>query len=245
MAEKIQFHIGTSGWYYDHWKEVFYPQGLPKTKWFEYYRNYFSTVEINATFYRRFKEKTYEKWYRQADAPFIYVLKVPRIITHRKYLQDVDEQVREFCESAALLHEKLGMLLLQLAPSTTYDLQILEEALDAFSDPQKVVVEVRHKRWLTAEFKELLTRHKIAFCNMDSPRLSVSDWITSGKAYYRFHGRAGMYTYDYSENELKEIAEQLYGLSKQGVKEVYVFFNNDYEGNAVKNALALKKLLNI
>jgi uncharacterized protein YecE (DUF72 family) len=244
MSDNIQYYIGTSGWHYDHWKDVFYPHGLPKTRWFEHYHNYFSTVEINATFYRGFKKNTYENWYNQADDPFRYVLKVPRIITHRKYLHNVDGSIREFCESATLLHEKLGMLLLQLAPSTTYDPGLLEKALNAFNDPQKVVVEVRHKRWLTDEFRDMLSQNKITFCNMDSPRLSVLNWITSDKAYFRFHGHTDMYAYNYSDSELKEIAERLSELPNQGVKVAYVFFNNDYEGNAVKNALTLIKLLN-
>ncbi len=243
MSDKTQYYIGTSGWHYDHWKDVFYPHGLSKTKWFEHYRNFFSTVEINATFYRRFKEKTYEKWYRQADNSFKYVLKVPRMITHRKYLHDVADLVKEYCNSAALLQEKLGMMLLQLAPSTAYDPELLGTVLRAFVDPQKVVVEVRNEKWLTEEFRDLLRKYKITFCNMDSPRLSVLDWITSGKVYFRFHGHKDMYAYNYSDDELNAIADQLIGLPELGVKEVYIFFNNDYEGYAVKNAQTLKKII--
>ena len=245
MPGETKFYIGTSGWHYDHWKEIFYPHGLPKTRWFEYYHNYFSTVEINATFYRRFKDMTYEKWYRQADTDFRYVLKVPRIITHRKFLHDVENSVHEFCNSATLLHEKLGMLLLQLAPSTPYDPELLESVLQAFDDPRNVVVEVRNKKWITDEFLDMLTKNNITFCNMDSPRLSVLDCITSDKAYFRFHGHKDMYAYNYSEKELQEITNMLNGLVNRGLKEIYIFFNNDYEGNAVKNALMLKKFINM
>ena len=143
--------VGTSGWSYPHWKAVFYPEGLARARWFEFYSRTFSTVEVNATFYRFFKESTYCKWRDTAPEGFRYVLKVPRVITHRKFLAGVDEDIRRFCASAAILEHTLGLLLLQLAPQTPYDPDRLGRALRAFEDPSRVAVEFRHKRWLNEQ----------------------------------------------------------------------------------------------
>jgi uncharacterized protein YecE (DUF72 family) len=144
MNNKKQFHIGTSGWTYDHWKGTFYPPDIPKTKWFEYYTTLFSTVEINATFYRFFKDQTYYKWRDTSPDDFVYVLKAPKLITHRKYLLEAEREIKEFYRSVSLLEEKFGLVLLQLAPQTPYDPERLYKALHAFSNPSKIAVEFRH-----------------------------------------------------------------------------------------------------
>ncbi len=235
--------IGTSGWTYDHWKESFYPQGYPKSRWFEYYAAHFSTVEINATFYRAFKDQTYQKWYERAPSDFVYVLKAPKTITHRKYLEDVEEEIKTFDRSASLLHDKLGIILLQIAPGAPYDLDRLKNALLAFKDPQKVAVEFRNKRWITDETRDLLKEIGATFCDAESPRSGLTGWVTSRQVYFRLHGRERWYSYNYSVEELSEIAELVRKAAIQGAERVYVFFNNDFEGFATKNALALREIL--
>src|SRR4030043_1051718 len=86
-----EIRIGTSGWYYDHWKELFYPAGLAKSKWFEYYAEYFDTVEINNTFYHLPKEQTLQRWHEIAPKDFLYAVKANRYITHIKKLKDAAE----------------------------------------------------------------------------------------------------------------------------------------------------------
>ncbi|MBN2410800.1 DUF72 domain-containing protein [candidate division KSB1 bacterium] len=237
------YFVGTSGWTYDHWKKLFYPEDQPKSRWFEYYCQKFTTVEINATFYRFFKDQTYEKWYRNSPPEFSYVLKAPKLITHRKYLKDVEDDIKRFCDSAAILKNKFGMILLQLAPATPYEPERLKKALLAFKDPQKVAVEFRHKKWMTAETKALLTETGSVFCIVDSPNLPLMDWLTSGNAYIRCHGRSKWYAYNYTDNDLKEIAEMACQLKSNGAEKVYIFFNNDYNACAPKNALTLIDLL--
>jgi uncharacterized protein YecE (DUF72 family) len=240
---RTRFLIGTSGWTYDHWKGSFYPQGCPKSRWFEYYAARFPTVEINATFYRAFKDQTYQMWYERAPTDFVYVLKAPKTITHRKYLENVEGEIKTFDRSASLLQDKLGMILLQIAPGTPYDLDRLKNALMAFKDPREVAVEFRHKRWITDETKDLLKEFGATFCDAESPRSGLTGWITSRQVYIRLHGRKHWYSYDYSDEELCEIAELVKKAVIQGAERVYVFFNNDFEGFAPKNALALREIL--
>lgn len=238
-----QFFVGTSGWSYPHWYGTFYPQDWPKSKWFDYYAQKFTAVEVNATFYRFFKDRTYHNWRDRAPDGFKYVLKAPRLITHRKYLQEADEQIRGFWRSASLLENKFGLILLQLAPSTPYDPGRLKRALQGFADPGKVAVEFRHIRWLTEETRELLKEVGAIFCTAESPKTELTDWVTSHTAYVRLHGRSRWYTYDYSDDELAEIAELAHRLATLGARTVYIFFNNDFEGFAPQNALTLSEML--
>jgi len=250
MSKKpADFRIGTSGWTYDHWKGRFYPETMPKSKWFGYYTTQFPTVEINATFYRTFKDQTYLNWRERAPAGFKYALKAPRTITHRKYLEDVAADIKEFWRTAALLEDRLGLILLQLAPATPYDPGRLRAALAAFEEPARVAVEFRHPRWLNDEVAALLRELGVAICAADSPRgqlaagSQLADWVTARVGYIRLHGRRRWYAYDYSPEELQEIAGAARRMADSGAETIYIFFNNDFEGCAPRNALTLMELL--
>jgi len=174
VSVEATYFVGTSGWTYDHWKGCFYPEGLAKSHWFDYYASRFTAVEINATFYRTFKDQTYQKWKARAPQGFAYVLKVSKTITHRKYLLDVDDQIKAFYRSCALLEEHFGMILLQVAPQTPYDLERLRKALLAFDDPGRVAVEFRNACWQTMEVERLLREVGVTYCNVDSPRQKLT-----------------------------------------------------------------------
>ncbi len=243
MNPAQQFLVGTSGWTYDHWKGNFYPAGLPKSRWFDHYAAIFPTVEVNATFYRTFKDSTYQKWYDKAPQGFSYVLKAPRPITHYRHLENVEEEIRAFWRSASLLDDKFGLILLQVAPDTPFDLERLKKALRAFADPSRVAVEFRHDQWYNDEVRSLLSELGAVFCDADSPRSHLRGWVTSKTAYIRLHGRRRWYSYDYSAAELDEIAQRARDMVHEGAAQVYIFFNNDFEGYAPVNAQALKNLL--
>jgi uncharacterized protein YecE (DUF72 family) len=237
------FFIGTSGWTYDHWKGCFYPDDLPKKRWFDYYTSYFTAVEVNATFYRIFKDEIYRKWKERAPLGFGYVLKAPKLITHRKYLVDVDRDIRAFYHSCTLLQEKFEMILLQVAPDMPYDLERLQRALLSFPDPHRVVVEFRRTEWFTENTLSLLREVGATMCNVDSPQQKLTDSLTSDRAYIRLHGRAHWYAHNYSPDELGEIAILARQLADKGATRVYIFFNNDFAGYAPANAIALRELL--
>jgi len=167
----------------------------------------------------------------------------PRTITHRKYLEDVEAEIHAFNHSAYLLQEKLGVILLQIASGTPYDLERLRSAMLAFEDPRNVVVEFRRKFWITQETMDLLKELGVTFCDADSPKCNLVGWITSDQVYLRLHGRKRWYSYDYTIEELHEIAILMKEAVTKGVKRVYVFFNNDFEGYAPKNAITLLEIL--
>ena len=235
--------VGTSGWTYEHWKGRFYPAGLPKSRWLEYYLTFFPTVEINATFYRFFKDQTYLNWRERSPAGFRFVLKVPRLITHLKHLVDVEEDVRQFWNSASLLGDKLGLVLLQIAPDMPYDLLRLRRVIQAFGNPPQVAVEFRREDWYNEEIREILQEVGAVFCDAESPRFPLTGWVTSTTGYIRLHGRSQWYAYLYSDEDLQEIASRARQMKANGAEQVYIFFNNDYEAYAPANALSLLKYL--
>jgi uncharacterized protein YecE (DUF72 family) len=235
--------IGTSGWTYDDWKGSFYPEGLAKSRWFDHYATRFSTVEINATYYRTFTDQVYQKWRERAPSDFKYVLKVPRLITHQKNLVNAGSEIRAFWRSASLLEDNLGLVLLQVAPETPYDPGLIRQAILAFGEPTRVAVEFRRSDWLNEEIRALLVDCGATFVSVDSPQQRMMDWVTSDTGYIRLHGRKRWYLYDYTFSELQEIADISTRMTAKGAKTIYIYFNNDYQAYAPKNALALKELL--
>jgi uncharacterized protein YecE (DUF72 family) len=238
-----KYYIGISGWSYADWCGRFYPATWPKRRWFEYYATQFSTVEINATFYRKFSDQVYSKWYIQAPADFRYILKVPQLITHSMLLNDTQSDIAEFCQLSNVLKEKLALYLLQLSPQMPYDLNLLQHALNAFQDPKKVVIEFRHNQWLTHECEFLLKKIGSILCIVDSPCMQPVPTITSPIAYIRLHGRKHWYNYDYSIDELKGVVRLAKLIACSGVQQIYIFFNNTIAANAPINALTLMELL--
>ena len=100
-------YIGTSGWNYEHWKNIFYPTTYTKSRWLQFYAQNFSTVEVNTTFYRIPKAETFENCRRAMPEGFLWAVKANRYITHIKRLRDTGEALERFF-SAARLKEMLG-----------------------------------------------------------------------------------------------------------------------------------------
>jgi uncharacterized protein YecE (DUF72 family) len=235
--------VGTSGWNYPDWRGKFYPKGLAQNKWFDHYAGHFDTVEVNATFYRTFKDSVYEKWRDRAPDGFVYVLKAPKWITHRKLLLEVDEDVRNFWNSCSILECKLGLVLLQVAPHTPVDPERLKAVLSAFPDSRRVAVEFRRDKWFTGKIQSILEKAGAVFCSADSPLTRLLPWVTSDTAYIRLHGRRKWFADDYSTGELEEIADLARSMGEKGAKNVYIFFNNDVGAAAVRNAKMLVEIL--
>ncbi|WP_241243518.1 DUF72 domain-containing protein [Caldicellulosiruptor changbaiensis] len=122
--------IGTSGWSYSHWKEIFYPATLPYEKRLEFYSKHFATSEVNSSFYHLPQEKTIINWYDCTPEGFIFSIKAPRSITHLKRLSAVDEEWEKFKNRIDLLKEKLGPILLQFPPSFKKDEENLQKLIN-------------------------------------------------------------------------------------------------------------------
>jgi len=239
---ECDIRIGTSGWYYEHWRELFYPADLPKSKWFEYYAQHFNTVEINNTFYHQPKDKSVQRWHDLAPAGFLYAAKANRYITHIRKLKDCSEELRRFFDNISLLKRKLGPVLYQLPPSLHKDLERLAAFVKLFPKRKIAVFEFRHKSWYSYDTYELLGKHNIAFCIHDMPGKESPRVVTSDIIYIRFHGTSGRYAGNYPKSELQDWVKGLKTREKNA-RAIYVYFNNDAHGHAIKNAKQLEKLL--
>jgi len=238
----LHYYIGTSGWHYDHWRSRFYPEKLAKPKWLEFYASNFTTVELNNSFYKLPSEAAFAAWRDSSPANFTFAVKVSRFITHIKRLRDTAEAVDKFISRAQILGEKLGPLLYQLPPNMHRDDERLESFLSILPQGMKHVFEFRHQSWLEEPVFGILHKYNTGLCVFDMPSLSCPLVATADFAYVRFHGSTGLYWSCYSDEELADWAKRLADLAVN-LKAVYIYFNNDAEAFAVKNAMTLRGYL--
>ncbi len=236
------YRIGTSGWHYDHWKGIFYPDDLPKSRWLEFYARHFHTVELNNSFYRLPSEKAFSAWRDSAPDGFTFAVKASRYITHVKRLKDSPEPVNKFLARAENLKDKLGPVLYQLPPNFHRNDERLETFLSSLPAGVRHVIEFRHRSWLEEEVFDMLRRHGAGICVFDLPDLTCPPVATADFAYVRFHGSSGLYSSDYTDEELGSWADKISSLAAD-LKDVFIYFNNDVGGFALKNARTLESLL--
>lgn len=237
-----EYHIGCSGFHYKDWKGKFYPEDVPQKKWLEYYAEHFDSVEINNSFYRMPKEETVKQWYERVPDDFTFTLKGSRYITHVKKLNDPEEHVKNFYHLADILREKLACILWQLPPNLHKNTEKLKTFCEALNPDYHNVIEFRHNSWYDEEVYDILKKHNVAFCIISAPDDLPEDNVsTADFAYIRFHGKTDWYHYKYSKQEMKKWKNNIQSLDS---KQVYVYFNNDYDTNAVKDARQLEELLN-
>jgi uncharacterized protein YecE (DUF72 family) len=127
----VKYYVGCSGWHYEHWRGLYYPQELPRPKWLSFYAQQFDTVELNNSFYRVPSEKAFTSWRESTPDNFVFAVKVSRFITHIKRLRNLGSAVEDFLSRAAFLKEKLGPLLYQLPPSMKRNDELLKSFLSS------------------------------------------------------------------------------------------------------------------
>jgi uncharacterized protein YecE (DUF72 family) len=237
----VPLYVGTSGWQYDHWKELFYPRGLPLTDELSWYAERFATVESNNAFYRLPERRTFENWAGRTPDDFVMAVKVSRFLTHIKRLKEPAEPVARFLGRAAGLGRKFGPALLQLPPQLQLDTDRLRETLEEFPAGVRVAVEFRHDSWWTDEVPGILEEHGAALCLADRYRPVAPLWRTADWAYVRFHsGRAqprGCYGREALGHWVERIAERW-----PADADVFAYFNNDRYGCALRDAITFAEL---
>lgn len=234
-------NIGCSGWFYWHWKGKFYPVDMKTSEWFAYYRKRFRTVELNAPFYSWPTAAAVAGWIRQAGkADFVYTVKVSELITHTKKFKNTKTLVQDFGHIADLLGSRMGCFLFQLPPSFTYTTARLRNILAQLDPERRNVVEFRHASWWRQDVYDAFEDAGAIFCSCSGPRLPDDLIKTADDVYVRFHGVTKWYRYDYSKAELSAWAQKIRDC---GARRVWIYFNNDFDGYALKNAKTLSRML--
>lgn len=248
MRNKGKIWIGTSGWNYRHWVGVLYPEGLPTSRWLDEYCRCFPSVELNNTFYRLPSAATFRAWRQRSPEGFLFAVKANRFITHIKKLGDPANALQPFAQNVQELGEKLGPVLFQFPPSWKWNPErvgVFLETLRAHPAAKRwrVSFEIRNPTWDCDEAFEMMRRFNVALCFADWPDLKVMGPLTSSEfVYVRRHGPTDLYSSGYTDDQLADDAEAIAAWSSQG-RDVYVYFNNDFGGWAVVNALSLMRIL--
>jgi len=226
--------VGTSGYNYPEWRGTFYPEKIAAAKMFAYYAERFSTVEINATFYRMPTAATVEGWAKAVPAAFTFVLKAPQRITHFARLRDVDDPVRFFCDTARTLGPKLGPLLFQLPPNFKVDTGRLADLLALLPPDVRAAFEFRNATWFTDDVYARLAGKNAALCVADNddgatPAVATADW-----GYLRLRATG------YSDDDLRGWLATMRRIGAHW-RDAFVFFKHEDEGQGPKMAKKLRE----
>jgi uncharacterized protein YecE (DUF72 family) len=266
--------IGISGWRYEPWRGVFYPEGLAQRRELEFCARHFPTVEINGSFYSLQRPEYYEAWYRETPPGFVFSVKGSRYITHMLRLKNIEKPLANFYASGILnLRDKLGPFLWQfpemfhykperlegffkLLPKDTQEALSLARRRDArmvgrsrlaidAKRPLRHAIEIRHPSFMHDDFISLLKRHDIGLVVADT----AGKWpkmfhVTSDFVYVRLHGDVKIYTSGYSERALDRWARRIRSWARRG-RDVYVYFDNDVKVRAPFDALNLMRQLRL
>lgn len=238
-------HVGCSGWQYRDWRGVLYEPGLAQRDWLGRYAQAFDTVEVNSTFYRLARPAAVEDWVRRTPAGFLFAAKASRYLTHVRRLRELGEGIERFYDALAPLvaSPKLGPIVWQLPANFQRDDERLASALEALPAGRHCW-EFRHASWFTDEVYALLREHGCALVIGDHPRwpfqahVLTTDW-TLVRLHHGRRGRRG----NYSDREVDEWAARIDGWRRRA--EVFAYFNDDWEGFAVRNARRLRRRLGL
>jgi uncharacterized protein YecE (DUF72 family) len=245
-AQLRPIRIGCSGWNYDHWRNgVFYPPRCPQREWLEYYARHFDTVEVNATFYRLPRRDVVTRWVQVSPPGFLFAVKMSRYITHIKRLLDLGSGVRTFYDRIEPLvrSPKMGPVLWQLPATFRRDDERLANAV-AKLPPGRHCFEFRHESWFVPEVYELLRSGGVALVIGNDPRRPFQTHeLTADWTFIRFHSGSRGLRGNYSESELEEWAQRIDEWRRD--HDVFAYFNNDWEGFAIRNGLWLKERLGV
>lgn len=246
MQRKI--HIGTSGWSYNHWKNIFYPSKLKTTDWITFYSKHFKATEINGSFYKLPTQETVIEWTKKVPKGFLFCPKMSRFLTHMKKLKDPEEPLERFFGIFEPMKHMMGPVLLQLPARFKFNYHRAEHLYQLMKKhylKYEFVMEVRHDTWLKEDSLTLMTKYDVGLViSQSGDRFPYSEMVTAKNIYIRFHGPGQLYASSYTDTMLKDFARKFTNWEKEG-HVIWAFFNNDIHGYAIVDGKRLQNLLKI
>ena len=241
-----KFHIGTSGWSYKDWVEIFYPKNLKSADWLSHYAKTFDCTEINSSFYRLPRRQTVNNWMNNVPKEFLFCPKMSRYLTHIKRLKDPEEPLQRFFGVFEPMQTQMGPVLIQLPKTVGFDGNVVEHFYALLKQQYaqyKFAIEVRHDSWMTEDSYALMSKYDIAFVMSHSGNhFPYAEVVTARNVYFRFHGPGSLYNTKYDEKTMEKYAQLFKKLADDG-HELWIFFNNDWFGYGIENALSLRRYL--
>ncbi len=273
MASAAKYYIGTSGWSYPKgegtWTGHFYPTG--RINELEYYSQFFNAVEINSSFYRPPDPRHVNNWVHRVPEGFLFSVKLWQKFTHPKMYKEAtgyeavisqkDVDLFSYSIEPLIKHGKFGILLAQFPPSfknNSSGRQVLSVVIEIFAQ-FRLAVELRHRSWSDdGRTTRLLAENNVAWVQTDEPKFPSSMAgdlpVTSDIAYFRFHGRnkemwwqgdsETRYQYLYSPQEIEELASRVKAVGRE-TDLTFAFCNNHWRGYAPRNAIEMRKTLQL
>ncbi len=183
--------IGVGGWTFEPWRGVFYPPDLPHKRELEYATRALTAIEVNGTYYSRFKPETFATWARTAPEGFVFTLKASRYCTTRKVLAEAGEGIERFlAQGMTELGDKLGPILWQFMNTKRFDpddfaafLAMLPTAQDGV--PLRHAVHVRHESFGVPAFVEMARAAGVAIVFAESAKYPAIADVTGPFVYAR------------------------------------------------------------
>lgn len=251
--------IGTCGFSYKDWVGPFYPEGMPQAAMLGYYARTFDTVELDYTYYAWPTTRTLESLASKVPDHFLFSLKAHQSMTHDR--ERLAEGALRYKTALTPLQERkmLAAVLLQF-PTSFHNTPENQDYLTALHDTLAdlpLVVEFRHRDWVTQRVMARLKEMQMAYCCVDQPRISALvppvAAVTANLAYVRFHGRNAAkwfaheeawqrYDYTYTVEELQPWKEKIEVMEQQAPT-VLIYANNHWKGQAINTAKQLKLML--
>jgi uncharacterized protein YecE (DUF72 family) len=243
-AGKIRAGIG--GWVYPPWRGTFYPSGLKQAEELAYASRRVSAIEINGTFYGLQKPASFRRWHDETPEDFVFSLKGPRFITHRRDFAGIGPALDRFLASGLTeLRDKLGPILWQFAPTIGLDRAALAAFLELLPGeiegrPLRHVVELRRPDLVDDAILGLLAARRIALARVDDDKYPAFDAVTADFVYARLRRCAAEEPEGYPPQALDGWANTFHRLSAGGGRDCFVYFIN---GGKVRAPAAAQGLL--
>lgn len=220
----------------------YFPPEFQNVTRLTYYSSLFSSIEVNASFYKMPHARTVLKWSEEVRADFRFSFKMIQAVTHSGPQFNL-EPIPDFLHRISVT-EKRGCLLVQLPPKFAFSPIQLHHLLFTLKDSGwPIAVEFRHPGWYNEQTFDLLRQFNATLVIHDLTKSAAPMEITADHIYLRFHGPDPGYRGSYADDYLAEYASYIREWMTEG-KTVYVYFNNTL-GAAVQNLRTLTEIINL